>query len=171
VLKRGDVVWSYSGTPGIEAPSSALLEHVFRTWACGLGGHCEWLTVAPGDDPWFACEGAPTGMIYPGERFGLEGPIPSIRLKLQRNAVQDVNLLTARGKAAGRLEEVRRKIASAVPLPLWEEPPPIVRQRPPEEWDSNNLSQKTEVNMAQYEPLDPLWWADIRQAAMQEEDA
>ncbi len=169
VVARGDTVWTYSGTPGIEAPSSALLEHVWRMWARGVGGHCEWLTVIPGPDPWFACTGAETGMIYPGERFGIAGPIPSVRLKLQRNAVQDIDLIDAAAKAAGRAEQVRQTLSEKVPVTLWEKPPPIVLQQPPEAWDSINLSATQDDNMAKHAGLDPLWWAPIRRAALGEE--
>ncbi|KKL80289.1 hypothetical protein LCGC14_2006270, partial [marine sediment metagenome] len=157
VLARGDAVWTYSGTPGIQATSSALLEHVWRMWARGIGGHCEWLTTSPGDDPWFNCEGAETGMIYPGERFGIAGPIPSARLKLQRNAVQDLNLIDP---------GVRDELARSVPVTLWEQPPPVVRELPPEDWDSVNLTEGTQdENMAGSSGLDALWWAPIRRAA------
>ncbi|KPK86000.1 MAG: hypothetical protein AMJ81_02190 [Phycisphaerae bacterium SM23_33] len=166
VVARGDVVWTYSGTPGIGEPSAALLEHVWRMWARGVSGHCEWLTTNPGPDPWFHCDGAQTGMIYPGERFGIAGPIPSARLKLQRNAVQDLNLIHARAKAAGRLEKVRQKLGKSVPVSLWERPPPIVRQQPPELWDSHNLSATQDDNMARHAGLDPLWWVPIRRAAL-----
>ena len=168
-VARGDVVWTYSGTPGITAPSSALLEHVWRTWARGLGGHCEWLTVSPGPDPWFNCDGAETGMIYPAERFGIAGPIPSARLKLQRNAVQDVDLIDARARSAGRLEAVREELTRRLPVTLWEEPPPVVRELPPEDWDSRNLTASQDDNMAAHAGLDALWWVPVRLAALGEE--
>ncbi len=167
VVARGDVVWTYAGTPGIDAPSAALLEPLWQTWARGVHGHCRWLTVAPGRDPWFDCDGAQTGMIYPGERFGVAGPIPSVRLKLQRNALQDLALVDARARAAGRPAEIRDQLASAVPLALWERPPPVVRQRPPEDWDSRNLAVGSQDDtMADHAGLDPLWWAAIRRAAV-----
>jgi hypothetical protein len=171
VAARGDTVWTYSGTPGIAESSAALLEHVLRTWARGISGHCEWLTTAPGDDPWAACTGAETGMLYPGERFGIAGPIPSVRLKLQRNAVQDINLIHARAAAADRLDETRAALARAADIALWATPPPTARERPPEEWDSRNLSGGQDDTMADHAGLDPLWWAAVRSAAVHEEAA
>lgn len=170
VVERGEVVWTYSGTPGIGQTSAALLEHVLKTWARGISGHCEWLTIAPGPDPWFSCDGAETGMIYPGERFGLAGPIPSIRLKLQRNAVQDVDLISARAQADNSLNRVREELAATANVALWEAPPPVVRERPPEEWDSRNLSGGQDENMAEHAALDPLWWVPMRRAALGEEE-
>jgi len=164
-VARGDTVWTYSGTPGIAEASSAGLENVLKPWARGVAGHCEWLTTDPGPDPWFACAGAETGAIYPGERFGIAGPIPSIRLKLQRNAVQDVNLIAAAWSSGG-LEKARAALAGRVGVPLWDDPPPVVRDRPPEEWDSRNLDQSFNANMTEHAALDPLWWAPIRQTAL-----
>jgi hypothetical protein len=169
VVERGDVVWTYSGTPAIDAPSSALLEHVWRIWARGLHGHCDWLSVRPDPDVWFACEGAAVSTIYPGERFGIAGPIPSARLKMQRNAVQDVNLIDA-AKASGRLAETRQRLTDVAGLAIWEDPPPIVLQAPPEEWDSANLTAGSQDdNMSDYAGQDPLWWVPLRRAALGEE--
>jgi hypothetical protein len=165
--ERGDIVWTYSGAPEIRAASSGLLEQVWLPWARGLAGHCRWQTVDPGPDPWFNCQGAAIGLVYPGERFGIAGPIPSIRLKLQRNAVQDVNLLSAR-RAAG--ETGRRAVArlvERVPLRLWEEPPPVVRRAPPEDWDSRNLAEGVDEDLAAHQVVDPLWWADVRAVALE----
>jgi hypothetical protein len=161
VVGRGDVVWEYSGLPPIQAASSALLEHVWRAWARGLAGHCYWKAFGSGPDPWFASDGNATQLFYPGERFGIPGPIPSIRLKLQRNAVQDINLLDARPGPA------RRTLVEHIPVRLWEKPPAVVRQLPPEEWDSRNLSGSQDDRMSETQPLDPLWWADVRAAALE----
>ena len=53
-----------------------------------------WQTTAPGKDPpWFEFGGGGETLVYPGERFGIAAPLPSVRLKVQRNAVQDLALL------------------------------------------------------------------------------
>ncbi|MHC4717907.1 MAG: hypothetical protein ACYS5V_13115 [Planctomycetota bacterium] len=171
VTGRGDVVWTYSGTPGVAEPSSALLEHVLRMWCRGVGGHCEWLTTNPGPDPWFNCTGAETGMIYPGERFGIAGPVPSCRLKLQRNAVQDVNLIDQAARSAGRLEQARERMAAATGLWIWEDPPQAVRTLSPEDWDNNNLRSTQDEDMAEHAGMDPLWWLPVRRAALGREQA
>ena len=170
VVARGDVVWTYSGTPGIGETSAALLEHVLRMWCRGIHGHVEWLTTKPGPDPWFDCDGAATGMIYPGERFGIAGPIPSARLKLQRNAVQDINLIDAAARKAGRLEQLREQMAAARGIMTWEDPPQAVKTLSPEDWDSNNLRSTQDENMAEHAGLDPLWWLPVRQAALGREE-
>ena len=166
VVDRGDVIWTYSGTPPVQDTSAALLEHVLRMWCRGVQGHCEWLTTNPGPDPWFDCDGAATGMIYPGERFGIAGPIPSARLKLQRNAVQDVNLIDQAARSAGRLDETRTEIAEQAGLWLWERPPQAVRTLTPEDWDNNNLRSTQDEDMSKHAGLDPLWWLPVRRAAL-----
>ncbi|NKB70306.1 MAG: hypothetical protein GKR89_24815 [Candidatus Latescibacteria bacterium] len=168
-IDRGEMVWTYSGTPEIDQTSSALLEHVLRMWARGIGGHVEWLTTAPGPNPWFDCDGAATGMIYPGDRFGLDGPLPSIRLKLQRNAVQDIDLIDVRARAAGRLDQVRTELAACTGITLWEEPPEVVHQLPPEQWDSRNLSGSQDDEMSAHAALDPRWWSLVRRSAQEGE--
>jgi len=167
VAERGDVIWTYSGTPAIDASSSAVLQNVFRMWGRGVSGHCQWLTTDPGPDPWFACDGAQTGMIYPGERFGIPGPIPSIRLKLERNGVQDINLIDARARAEGKLEQVRQALTEKLSITLWQRQPKIVREQPPEAWDSRNLSEEPDLSMAKFEDIEPLWWAEVRSAALE----
>lgn len=167
VIARGELVWTYSGTPAIDATSSALLEHVMRAWARGLHGHCEWLTCSPGEDPWFACNGASTGMLYPGERFGITGPIPSARLKLQRNAIQDLTLLNAAASSPDQIKALRDELAERTGVQLWWQPPATATQMPPEAWDSTNL-RTSDSNMSEYTGLDPLWWKPVRDAALKE---
>lgn len=169
VAARGDVVWTYGGTPGIGEASAALLEAVLRAWARGLGGHCRWLTTAPGDDPWFACTGCETALLYPGERFGVAGPIPSARLKLQRNALQDLALIDARARRRGRLERVRAQLAEEAGVRLWSDPPPAARELPPDQWDSRNLAGSQDDRMAEHARLAPLWWVPIRLRALGQE--
>ena len=82
-----------------------------------MDGYVRWLTTAPGKDPWFQFEGGGEALVYPGDRFGVEGPIASIRLKIERNAVQDVTLLngmrdrhpiaTLRAEAARRFNNTK----------------------------------------------------------------
>jgi len=84
---RGDVVWYYGGPPGVTDSSSAITEFPLRAWLWGVNGYVHWLTVSPGEDPWFHFDGGQTALIYSGKRFGDSEPIPSIRLKIQRNCL------------------------------------------------------------------------------------
>jgi len=99
-----------------------------QAWLWGIDGYVHWLTVSPGEDPWFRFDGGGTALAYSGERFGAAGPIPSIRLKIQRNAVQDLTLLdsfkTRRPVAELRAEAARRFNGSR-PEEWWNPRPPM----------------------------------------------
>jgi hypothetical protein len=165
VCERGDLVTSYGGYPVIAAASSAVLQDLYRTWARGMNGFVEWLVTNPGKDPWFACDGAPHGVFYPGERFGIDGPIPSLRLKVMRNGIQDIDLLNQAALRDGGLAAARAKLIRTVGVPVWQRPPRVARERPPEEWDSVNLGAEHEPIAAPDERLGPGWWAIVREQA------
>ena len=93
IQKRGGIIWTYGGTPTVNQASSAIAVDVLRQWIIGATGFVRWQTVAPGPDPWFQFNGGGETLIYPGDRFGVAAPIASIRLKLQRNVLQDLALL------------------------------------------------------------------------------
>jgi hypothetical protein len=170
VIDRGDLVWWYGGLPPIQAATSAILTNVYQAWARKLHGYCAWLVTDPGPDPWFDCRGGETGLLYPGERFGIAGPIPSIRLKVQRNGIQDVDLLNRAAEAAGNAAPVRAGLERAIPIPLWVEPPRVAEELAPEDWDSRNLAVEHEPTYAE-DKLGPFWWQALRERALAREDA
>ncbi|MBN1808495.1 MAG: hypothetical protein JW909_05465 [Planctomycetes bacterium] len=169
VLQRGDTVWWYGGCPSIDKPSSGILENVYKTWARGLHGFCSWLTTSPGPDPWFDCDGAATGVVYPGARFGIQGPLPSIRLKIQRNGIQDVDLVNQAAAASSSLDDARRRLIDSVGIAVWESPPSAVLRLPPEDWDNHNLSTDIEPGTLPLSPASPDWWQTVRRAAFARE--
>ncbi|MBN1640749.1 MAG: DUF4091 domain-containing protein [Anaerolineae bacterium] len=169
VVARGDIVWWYGGAPPVQAATSAILSNVYQTWARGLHGYCAWQTVAHGPDPWTDCDGCATALVYPGERFGIAGPIPSIRLKVQRNGIQDIDLIHQRA-APGAEDALRAELAQRIPIPLWADPPPAAQRLPPEEWDSRNLEEHEPLHGGE-EGLDPGWWRALRDRALGGEEA
>ncbi|MCP5112781.1 MAG: DUF4091 domain-containing protein, partial [bacterium] len=135
--ERGDISWFYSSPPSAFEPSPAITKHLLTAWIWGVDGYIHWLTVSPGNDPWFRFDGASLGLVYPGVRFGIDGPIPSIRLKLQRNCLQDIALLeTLRGSPS----EVTRRYNNTKPEEWWM-PRPALADRPPHEWSNNDLGE------------------------------
>ena len=158
-LDRNEIVWWYGGLPPIQAPSTAIQGSIYETWARNLQGFCLWLVSKPDADPWYRCEGNATGSLYPGEKFGIKGPIPSIRLKIQRNAVQDLDLL------AGIIKErpgVAADIQNAIPIEPWREPPKAARILDPGAWDSDNLQSEHEPRYLATDQENPFWWQAIR---------
>jgi hypothetical protein len=170
VIDRGDIVWWYGGTPPVQAATSGILSNVYQTWARGLHGYCAWLTTNPGRDPWFDCDGCATGSMYPGERFGIAGPLPSIRLKVQRNGIQDIDLLDQATKAKGNATSLCKEFEQIIPIPVWTEPPRAAVERPPEDWDSRNLSEEHEPVYQERKTLDPFWWQALRDRALVREN-
>jgi hypothetical protein len=161
---RGDICWTYSGGAGIADPSSGIIQPAWRTWARDFTGNVNWHTANPGDAPWFASNGALIAMMYSGERFGVAGPMPTARLKVQRNAMQDINLLEMVARARGK-DAVRADLVPGIPIELWREKAPVQRTRPPWEWGMTNLRERVEPSNRPTEPLAPLWWEPVREYA------
>src|SRR3989442_15840244 len=110
VRRRGAVICFSSARPAVTQPASTITQFPIEGWMWGVGGFVHWLTVGAGSDPWFHLDGGGTALVYSGDRFGVAGPIPSVRLKIQRNAVQELALLASftRRKPS---EELKREAA------------------------------------------------------------
>ncbi|MCW5980608.1 MAG: DUF4091 domain-containing protein [Bryobacteraceae bacterium] len=161
---RGDIVWFYSGPPNVAEPSVAITKFPLRVWMWGIDGYIHWLTVSPGADPWFRFDGGGTALVYPGVRFGIPGPIPSVRLKLQRNAVQDLALLDSfragKGIDALRTEAAKRYNGSA-PKDWWT-PRPKLADTPAHEWSNTDIAEATDLDQRLFKKLDPSAWQNVR---------
>lgn len=168
VRQRGDIVWTYSGPPAINEPSSAILENPLRAWMWKTDGYVHWLTVSPSADPWFNSEGEATCLAYPGERFGIAGPIPSIRLKIQRNFLQDLSLMRALEKTHSPdllRQEVSQRVNRTNPKDWWN-PRPALANLPPEEWTNPSIDQAVAPNRHLYRNWNPQYWQAIRQSIL-----
>ena len=102
----------------------------------GVDGFVHWLTVSAGSDPWFHFDGGGTALVYPGDRFGIAGPIPSVRLKIQRNAVEELTLLASFAKRKPRRNsraEAARLYNHTTPADWWN-PRPAFADQPTYEW-------------------------------------
>ena len=167
-MARGDMVWSYGPSVDFKECSAALVQFVYRTWVRGFGGFERWLTIGVPGDPWFASDGATLAWFYPGEKFGIDGPIPTIRLKVQRNAVQDINLMNriaeARGPAA-----YKAACAETIPIGLWKQPSQAMLEKPPYDWDPDvDVPIGHEPDEQRVQPVDPQWWLPIRRRVLDE---
>ena len=162
--ERGDIVWTYSGPPSISQPSSAILHNPLRAWVWGVDGYVHWLTVSPSRDPWFQSEGESTCLAYPGEKFGLNEPIPSIRLKIQRNFIQDLNLLKLleRNRSPQSLrQEITRRVNGTTPQQWWT-PRPAIAEVSPEEWSNDSIDGAARLTMHALQKLDAHFWEPVR---------
>lgn len=165
VKKRGDIVWTYAGPPAIQEESSAILEHSLRAWIWDINGYIHWLTVSPSADPWFDSKGEGTALVYPGERFGIDGPIPSIRLKIQRNLLQDIAILKALEKTHSPeilRAEVCKRINGGEPKD-WRLARPAMADKSPEEWSNATIDQAAEPYKRRFQNWKPDYWRPVRE--------
>jgi hypothetical protein len=165
---RGDIVWIYGGSPSVTEPSSHVTIDVLRPWIWGIDGFVHWQTTEAGSDPWFRFEGGTEAMVYPGDRFGVAGPIPSIRLKLQRDAVQDVTLLNAFAKThpldALRAEAARR--FNNTSLAEWRSPRPAMADKDPEDISNADYEDALPKN-PKFTEVDAAAWQRVREYILQ----
>jgi len=161
---RGDIVFVYGGTPTIEENSGAITFAPFQSWIWGIDGYVRWLTTSPGPDPWFHSDGGGVTLVYPGERFGIEAPMPSIRLKLQRNCVQDLTLLESlKGSKPTdffRNEAARRYNAST--MDDWWPPKPAVADLPGEELTNTLIEENSQPLRRLAEKVNSRSWLNVR---------
>jgi len=162
--KRGDIVWTYGGTPAVTEASSHISLEVLRAWMQGVGGFVRWETTSPGPDPWFHFAGGGENLVYPGDRFGIDEPIPSIRLKLERNTVQDVSLLDEMARR-GNAEDLRRGVAKAFnnTLPAdWWTARPALADTDPQDWSNADIDAATHPSAQFNTGLDAAAWQRAR---------
>lgn len=165
----GDTVWFYSGPPAVTQVAAKITELPLQAWLWGIDGYVHWLTVSPGPDPWFHFDGGGTALVYSGERFGIEEPIPSIRLKIQRNAVQDLALLDSlkNRRPAGELRaEAARRFNSSRPQDWWN-PRPAMADRPSSEWSNGDIDQATVRTRRMLAKTAADSWENVHQFVMQ----
>ena len=169
VKQRGDTVWFYGAPPGVSQVSAKITESPLRAWLWGIDGYVHWQTVEPGADPWFASDGGGLTLVYSGERFGIVGPIPCIRLKIQRDAVQDLALLDSfksrRPAADLRAEAARRFNGSK--LDDWWSPRPAIADRPALEWTDAEMNQASAGLSQMLRRTAPDAWSKVRAYVMQ----
>ncbi len=168
---RGDVIWFYSGPPAVTQPASTITQFALEGWIRGVGGFVHWLTVGAGNDPWFHFDGGGTTLVYAGDRFGIAGPIPSVRLKIQRNAVEQLALLASFSKRKPGIatEELKAEAARLYnhtkPSDWWNARPAFADQ-PTYEWSGTSLDEAAKPALAHLEHIDPDAWERVRQYAM-----
>lgn len=90
--------WHYGTANPVRVSNLAAVRWALRAWAYGADGILPW-NVIGGDSAYE--QPAPTALLVPGDRFGLEGPVVSLRVKAFRRGQQDVELLMALARKRG----------------------------------------------------------------------
>ncbi|MCG3181267.1 MAG: hypothetical protein BIFFINMI_03646 [Phycisphaerae bacterium] len=100
VRKLGGAVWFYGGAGPIAAADRLdNLRWSWIAWGREADGFCWWNGIGFGS---WEKVGPGTGhCIYPGQRFGIDGPLPSIRLKVLHRGQQDHAYLTVLTQRTG----------------------------------------------------------------------
>jgi hypothetical protein len=108
--------------------------------------------------------------VYPGERFGVAGPLASIRLKLQRNCLQDLALLEQASKTSDRgviQEEVVRRF-NRTRLVDWRNARPALLAKPVLEWNNPDIGDALKPYEAKFSALEPGAWLRVHEYALDE---
>jgi hypothetical protein len=166
--KRGDMVWTYGGTPAVDRPASAIAVDALRAWMLGVEGFVRWQTVAPGPDPWFKSDGGGETLVYPGGRFGVDAPLGSVRLKLQRNVLQDLALLDSL-RVKRPLSELRSQAAQAfngTKPEDWRAKRPALADTDPITWSNVTIDEAIPKDARFERNLDAAAWNRVRGATL-----
>jgi hypothetical protein len=93
--EQGIRFWHYGTGNDISAGNLAGEAWPLKAYLAGADGMLPWLAL--GDDSSFD-KPTPTTILYPGKRFGIDGPLASLRLKAFRRGQQDVEYLALLAK-------------------------------------------------------------------------
>ena len=98
---RGQKVWFYGGAGPIAAADRVEnLRWPWIAWGRETDGFCWWNGLGWGG--WDNVGPGTNHCLYPGKRFGVNGPLASLRLKVLLRGMQDHAYLTLLTKKAGR---------------------------------------------------------------------
>ena len=164
--QHDDGVWFYTHLPPVMRESSAITYWPLRAWIYGVDGLEYWQTVQTSKDPWFHSQGEGLAVVYSGERFGIEQPIPSVRLKIQRNEMQDLALLVHLKNKIPEDQlkaEVTRRYNSTQPADWWF-PKPAMMDEDSSHWKSQGIAQAAGIPMAKLRAkIQPDSWERVRE--------
>jgi len=86
----GERYWNYRMPPSFGADNTAWATWPIRSYCWGAIGTVPWQTIASDGDLYKADT---TALMYPGRKFGLSEPVPSLRMKAWRQGLQITELL------------------------------------------------------------------------------
>jgi len=163
--QHGDIVWTYGGTPAVQKVSTEITLNPLRSWINRVDGFVRWQTVDPGPDPWFHLNGGDLTLVYSGERFNIPGPVPSIRLKFQRNCLQDLALLNAlcTRDSRKRLEEEVVRRFNHTQVADWSNANAKLPAKPILDWNNADFVDALKPYEARFANLDPDAWLRVRE--------
>jgi hypothetical protein len=96
--KLGVKYWNYGSANSVNRSNTEAEAWAVRAWLAGADAIVPWQSI--GEDKNFEVA-EDTALLLPGTRFGIRGPIASLRLKALRRAQQDAEYLVILGKQKG----------------------------------------------------------------------
>lgn len=90
--------WHYGTANPVRESNLSAISWALRAYCAGADGILPW-NVIGGEDA--LAQPIDTALLIPGRRFGIDGPLVSLRVKAFRRAQQDVELLTAVARKRG----------------------------------------------------------------------
>jgi Domain of unknown function (DUF4091) len=113
--EQGVKMWNYGSAAPATHNCAEIEAWALFAWLYGADGLVPWQTV--GNDHNFEVT-EDTALLLPGKRFGLNGPIASVRLKAMRRAEQDVEYLQLlQHKMGWTREQVAAALINLLPKP------------------------------------------------------
>ena len=111
---QGIQFWHYSTGNDIHATNLTGEAWALQAYLAGADGILPWNSLG-GDDSFD--RPSPTTILYPGKRFGVDGPLPSLRLKAFRRGQQDVEYLALLAQKRGwNREQLAAAVAPLISL-------------------------------------------------------
>ncbi len=141
--EKGNIVFIYGGSGGLPASLLELFVWPMKAVVYGIDGFTLWNSTGFGKADYLETPFALGSEIYwyPGVRFGLNGPIPSIRLKALRNFMQTGDLMKM-AEGTGKLDKIIDVINEHFHADenfWWREKPAFIND-PPHTWTNAGLS-------------------------------
>jgi hypothetical protein len=142
---KKNIVFVYGGVlQTLDESLNSLFLWPLQTMMTGAHGFTAWNTTGFGTDP-LSCpvNGGGEALFYPGTYFGIEAPLPSIRLKTLRNAMQLTDLVMARkaSRAEGELMNCINRAYGLKGMEDWYVQKPAFADTPPRYWDFGEVFQ------------------------------
>lgn len=114
-ITQGDKLWFYGGGNGPEGDNTALVAMYIKTWTFGTDGGLAYWTSFAGADSWDKAD--QLAVVHIKGAHGFTGPVATTRLKAQRRAQQDIELMNLLARQPGwNRTRVAHAVASAINL-------------------------------------------------------
>ncbi len=110
---KGQEVWFYGGSGSIAAPDRLdTLRWPWIAWGRQTDGFCWWNGMGYGS--WERVGPGGSHCMYPGARFGIDGPLASLRMKVLLRGMQDHAYFTLLTEKTGSRQAGERIIADTI---------------------------------------------------------